>query len=70
VILARQLSLALTRRAVIDQAIGILRARTGLGAEDALAQPRRPLTGTHNVTLAEVCQRIVDDAIRAAKPSP
>jgi AmiR/NasT family two-component response regulator len=65
VILARQLSTALARRAVIDQAIGIMCARTGDATEEALAQ-LRAVSRTQNVTLVEVSQRIVDDAIAAA----
>jgi AmiR/NasT family two-component response regulator len=64
-ILARQLHTALTKRAVIDQAIGIVRARTGRGTEDALAQ-LRVLARTQNITLIELCRRTVDDAIAAA----
>ena len=65
-LLARQLHAALTRRAVIDQAIGIMAARTGRSAAEAFAQLRL-LTRTQNITLVEVSQRIVDDAIAAAE---
>jgi AmiR/NasT family two-component response regulator len=65
VLLARQLHTALTRRAVIDQAVGIVVARTGRGTEEAFAQLHRQ-TRSQNITLVEVCQHIVDDAIAAA----
>lgn len=63
-LLARELHTALTRRAVIDQAIGIIAARTGRGTDGAFAQLRL-LARAQNITLVEVCQRTVDDAIAA-----
>jgi AmiR/NasT family two-component response regulator len=62
VLLARQLHTALARRAIIDQAIGIMAARTGRGTDEAFAQLRL-LTRSQNITLIEMCQHIVDDAI-------
>jgi AmiR/NasT family two-component response regulator len=64
-LLARQLHRALTRRAVIDLAIGIVAARSGRGTDDAFTQLHL-LTQEQHITLVEVCQRIVDDAIAAA----
>jgi AmiR/NasT family two-component response regulator len=64
-LLARQLNAALARRAVIDQAIGIIVARTGRSTDDSLAQLRL-LARTHDAALVGECQRIVDDAIAAA----
>jgi AmiR/NasT family two-component response regulator len=65
VLLVRQLRTALARRAVIDQAIGIVAARTGHGTDGAFRQLRL-LARSQNMTLIEVCQRIVDDAVTTA----
>ncbi len=62
VTLASQLQTALSRRAVIDQAIGVLRARTGAGAAENFERLRR-FSRTEKSTLVEVSQRIVDEAI-------
>lgn len=64
--LATQLQKALTTRPIIDQAIGILRGRTGRDAEDAFAQLRAMSQGEHR-KLADVAQHIVDEAIRRAR---
>lgn len=65
-IFSRQLHTALTRRAVIDQAIGIVRARTGRDTREAFAQLRLRAR-TQNITLLEVSRRLVDDAIAAGR---
>ncbi len=62
VTLASQLQTALSRRVVIDQAIGVLRAHTGTDAVESLKRLRR-LSRTEKSTLVEVSQRIVDEAI-------
>jgi len=64
--LAAQLQTALSTRPVIDQAIGLLRGRTGRSAEDAFAQLRAISQAEHR-KLAEVAQRIVDEAVRRAR---
>jgi len=64
--LAVQLQTALATRPVIDQAIGILRGRTGRDAEDAFAQLRAISQAEHR-KLAEVAQHIVDEAVRRAR---
>jgi GAF domain-containing protein len=63
--LTAQLQNALSTRPVIDQAIGLLRGRTGRSAEDALSQ-LRAISQTDHRKLAEVAQRIVDEAVRRA----
>jgi GAF domain-containing protein len=64
--LAAQLQTALATRPVIDQAIGLLRGRTGRSAEDAFAQLRAISQSEHR-KLSEVAQRIVDEAVRRAR---
>src|ERR1700720_1785247 len=64
--LTAQLQRALSTRPVIDQAIGLLRGRTGRSAEDAFAQLQAISQNEHR-KLAEVAQRIVDEAVRRAQ---
>jgi GAF domain-containing protein len=61
--LATQLQTALSTRAVIDQAVGLLRGRTGGTAEEALRRPRAISRHDH-MKLADVAQHIVDEAVR------
>jgi GAF domain-containing protein len=61
-----QLQTALSSRPVIDQAIGLLRGRTGATAEEAFAR-LRAISQHENVKLAVVAQRIVDEAVRRAR---
>lgn len=61
-----QLQTALSARPVIDQAIGLLRGRSGRSAEDAFAQLRAISQAEHR-KLADVAQRIVDEAVRRAR---
>lgn len=63
---AGQLQTALSTRPVIDQAIGLLRGRTGGTAEEAFAQLRTISQSEHR-KLADVAQRIVDEAVRRAR---
>jgi GAF domain-containing protein len=58
-----QLQKALSSRPVIDQAIGIIRARTGRSAEDAFAQLQTMSHAEHR-KLAEVAALVVDEAVR------
>jgi GAF domain-containing protein len=60
-----QLQAALATRPVIDQAIGIIRGRTGRSAEDAFAQLRGISQADHR-KLADVAQSVVDEAVRRA----
>jgi GAF domain-containing protein len=64
--LTAQLQTALSTRPVIDQAIGLLRGRTGGSAEEAFAQLRSMSQSEHR-KLADVAQRIVDEAVRRAR---
>ena len=66
--LAAQLQQALLTRPVIDQAIGILRSRSGDTAEQAFDALRR-LSQQQHVKLADVAGRLVDEAA-AAVPEP
>ncbi|MEP7368730.1 MAG: GAF and ANTAR domain-containing protein [Dermatophilaceae bacterium] len=64
--LAAQLQGALSTRPIIDQAIGILRGRTGGTSEDAFAALRRMSQADH-VKLIDVAQKIVDEAVGRAR---
>jgi len=64
--LTAQLQTALSTRPVIDQAIGLLRGRSGGSAEEAFAQLRSMSQSEHR-KLADVAQRIVDEAVRRAR---
>lgn len=64
--LTAQLQSALATRPVIDQAIGLIRSRSGSSAEEALTQLRKTSQAEHR-KLAEVAQRIVDEAVRRAR---
>jgi GAF domain-containing protein len=60
---AGHLQRALVSRSVIDQAIGILRSRTGGSAEQAFTRLRE-ISQSENVKLAVVAQQLVDEAVR------
>ena len=64
--LTERLQQALTTRPIIDQAIGILRARSGDTAEHAFDVLRR-LSQQQHVKLADVAGRLVDEAAAAAR---
>ncbi|PZS20919.1 MAG: hypothetical protein DLM57_00215 [Pseudonocardiales bacterium] len=64
--LASQLQAALTSRAVIDQALGILMSRTGSSSEEAFDR-LRDRSQADNVKLRDVAQRVVDEAVRRAR---
>ncbi|PZS32475.1 MAG: hypothetical protein DLM58_09740 [Pseudonocardiales bacterium] len=64
--LAHQLQAALTSRAVIDQALGILMSRTGSTPDQAFDR-LRDRSQADNVKLREVAQRVVDEAVRRAR---
>ncbi len=61
----KQLQSALGTRAVIDQAIGIIRARSGAGAEVAFDRLVR-MSQAENTKLHIVAERLVDEAVRRA----
>ncbi|BBX04582.1 hypothetical protein BST36_25520 [Mycolicibacterium moriokaense] len=62
----KQLQDALGTRAVIDQAIGIIRARSGIGAQEAFDRLIR-MSQAENVKLHIVAERLVDEAVRRAR---
>jgi GAF domain-containing protein len=64
--LAAQLQQALTHRAIIDQALGILMSRAGCPAEEAFDRLRR-MSQTENVKVHDIAERIVAEAIRRAR---
>lgn len=66
-ILTRQLQSALQSRPVIDQAIGLIRGRTGVSAEEALARLKE-ISQHEHTKLVVVAQRLVDEAVRRAHP--
>ena len=63
---ATQLERALSSRAIIDQAIGLLRGRSGATADEAFNRLRQ-ISQTENVKLAIVAERLVDEAVRRAR---
>lgn len=60
-----QLRNALSSRPVIDQAIGLIRGRTGRSEEDAFLQLQAMSQAEHR-KLADVAQVVVDEAVRRA----
>lgn len=64
--LTTQLQKALSTRPVIDQAIGLIRGRTGRSAEEAFSQ-LRAVSQTEHRKLNEVAQGIIDEAVRRAR---
>jgi GAF domain-containing protein len=61
-----QLQAALSSRPIIDQAIGILRGRSGGSAEEAFGR-LRAISQADHVKLVDVAQHIVDEAVRRAR---
>ncbi len=61
-----QLQTALSTRPVIDQAIGLIRGRTGRSVEEAFTHLREISQAEHR-KLADVAQQIVDEAVRRAR---
>ncbi len=64
--LVAQLSDALTSRAEIDQALGILMSRSGSTAPQAFDRLRE-LSQTSSTKLAEVARELIGDAVRRAR---
>jgi hypothetical protein len=64
--LAAQLAEALTSRAVIDQAIGVLMSRSGAGADEAFGR-LRSMSQSRHTKVADVAQGLVDEAVRRAR---
>jgi AmiR/NasT family two-component response regulator len=63
---AAQLQRALTSRAVIDQAIGIMCSRSGGSVEEAFARLAQ-VSQHENVKLRIVAERLVEEAVRRAR---
>lgn len=66
VTLATQLRTAMSTRPVIDQAIGLMRGRSGGTAEEAFTR-LRAISQREHVKVAAVAQRLVEDAVRSAR---
>lgn len=64
--LTARLQKALLTRPVIDQAIGLIRGRSGRTSEEALAH-LRSISQAEQRKLADVAQHIVDEAARSAR---
>lgn len=64
--LAGNLQAALTNRAVIDQAIGIIISRSGSTPEDAFSRMRSASQREH-IKVSVIAHRIVDEATRRAR---
>jgi GAF domain-containing protein len=62
----KQLQSALTTRAAIDQAVGIIRSRSGIDADEAFDRLVR-MSQAENIKLHVVAERLVDEAVRRAK---
>jgi GAF domain-containing protein len=70
--LAAQLAEALTNRAVIDQALGVIMSRTGADPEEAFDR-LRTMSQSQHVKVSEVSRVLMDEAVRRArarKPAP
>jgi transcriptional regulator with GAF, ATPase, and Fis domain len=63
---AEKLREALDNRAVIDQAIGIIRSRSGASADEAFNRLVQ-LSQNENVKLRVLAERLVDEAVRRAR---
>ena len=66
VALTARLQSALSTRPVIDQAVGLLRGRTGGTADEAFDR-LRAISQSEKVKVSVVAQRIVDEAVRRAQ---
>jgi len=64
--LAAELTNALTSRAVIDQALGVLMARTGADPTEAFER-LRAMSQTQHIKVSEVARQLVDEAVRRAR---
>lgn len=64
--LADQLAEALTSRAVIDQALGVIMSRTGAGPDEAFDR-LRAMSQSQHLKVSEVARVLLDEAIRRAR---
>ena len=67
--LATRLQAAIASRSVIDQAIGILRGRSGISADEAF-QRLQHLSQNDHVKLRVVAANLVEEAVRRARSRP
>jgi GAF domain-containing protein len=67
--LASQMQEALTTRGIIDQAVGVVRSRTGTSEAEAMDR-LRSASRAQQVRLSRVAQDLVDDAVRRARARP
>ena len=65
-LLTEQLGQALSSRAVIDQAMGVLMARTGATAEEAFGR-LRAMSQAQHLKVADVAETLVSEAVRRAR---
>lgn len=63
---AEQLQRTLACRSVIDQAVGIIRGRSGASAEDALGRLVK-ISRSTNTKLDVTAERLVEDSVRSAR---
>jgi GAF domain-containing protein len=64
--LTAQLEEALTSRSVIDQALGLIRGRTGAGPEEAFDR-LRVMSQSQHVKVADLSRVLVEEAVRRAR---
>jgi len=67
--LTAKLRSALSTRALIDQAIGVMLVTTGGSAEDAFTQLQAMSQAEHRV-LPDVAQRVIDEVVRRGRDRP
>jgi GAF domain-containing protein len=63
---ATRLQAALGSRTIIDQAIGIIRSRSGVSADEAFDRLRE-ISQRENIKLTSVADRVVEEAVRRAR---
>lgn len=64
--LTTQLQAALANRPIIDEAVGLIRSRTGLSSAQAL-EHLRTMSQRGHVKMVQVAQDLVDEAVRRAR---
>ncbi len=64
--LTSQLQTALATRPVIDEAVGLLRSRTGATSQEA-RERLREMSQREHVKMIDIAQRLVDEAVRRAR---
>ncbi|MEO8830007.1 MAG: GAF and ANTAR domain-containing protein [Lapillicoccus sp.] len=64
--LTSQLQTALATRPVIDEAVGLLRSRTGVTSQEA-RERLREMSQREHVKMIDIAQHLVDEAVRRAR---